>query len=111
MKSWRENWDVLCPIFKFSSEVRKLIYTTNAIESLNSSYRRLNRARSVFPSETSLLKAMYLSTMEVSKKRTMPLRHWGVVLGKFRIMYEERLLLWAEGVLDKSLGIVHTLFR
>ena len=52
LKSWEQNWDVLSPIFNFSEGIRKLIYTTNAIESLNASYRRLNRQRSVFPNKT-----------------------------------------------------------
>lgn len=68
MKSWSSNWDAICPIFKFSAEVRKVIYTTNAIESLNSTYRRLNSQRSVFPSPTALMKALYLATFEASKK-------------------------------------------
>ena len=58
MKRWSDNWDVITPIFKFSSEVRKVIYTTNSIESLNSSYRRLNRQRSVFPSSQALLNTL-----------------------------------------------------
>lgn len=91
MKSWSVNWDCICPIFKFSSEVRKVIYTTNAIESLNSSYRRLNRQRSVFPSDVSLLKALYLATFEATKKWTLPLRNWGKVHGELSIMYEGRL--------------------
>lgn len=67
MRSWKQNWDAICPIFKFSPEVRKVIYTTNAIESLNSTYRKLNRQRSVFPSDTALLKALYLATFEATK--------------------------------------------
>ena len=63
MKSWADNWDVISPMFKFSADVRKVIYTTNAIESLNSTYRRLNRARSVFPSDMAFLKSLYLITM------------------------------------------------
>ena len=66
MKSWKQNWDAICPIFKFSMNVRKVIYTTNAIESLNSTYRKLNRQRSVFPSDTALLKALYLATFEAT---------------------------------------------
>ena len=62
MKSWLVYWDCISPIFKFSADVRKVIYTTNAIESLNSSYKRLNRQRSIFPSDTALLKALYLAT-------------------------------------------------
>ena len=91
MKRWYDNWDAICPIFKFSAEVRKVIYTTNAIESLNASYRKLNRQRSVFPSDQALLKSLYLSTFEATKKWTMPLRNWGVIYGEFQIMYEGRL--------------------
>ncbi|SDB26142.1 Transposase (or an inactivated derivative) [Ruminococcaceae bacterium FB2012] len=91
MKSWNKNWDVISPIFKFSADVRKVIYTTNAIESLNSGYRRLNKQRSVFPSDTALLKALYLATHEISKKWTMPLKNWGKVLGELEIMYPDRL--------------------
>ena len=91
MKSWVVNWDAITPIFKFSTEVRKVIYTTNAIESLNSTYRKLNRQRSVFPSDQALLKALYLATFEATKKWTMPIRNWGQVYGELSIMYEGRL--------------------
>ena len=67
MKRWEENWDVISPMFKFSADVRKVIYTTNAIESLNSALRRLNSQRSVFSSGTALLKALYLATFEATK--------------------------------------------
>lgn len=91
MKSWRVNWDALTPIFKFSSDVRLLVYTTNAIESLNSTYRKLNRQRSVFPSDQALLKALYLATFEATKKWSMPVRNWGKAYGELFIMYEGRL--------------------
>ena len=77
MKRWRDNWDAISLIFKFSTAVRKVIYTTNAIESLNSTYRRLNRQRSVFPSDTALLKALYLATFEATKRWTSTIRNWG----------------------------------
>ncbi|MBQ1710067.1 MAG: IS256 family transposase [Treponema sp.] len=91
MKRWIENWDVVVPIFKFSKDVRKIIYTTNAIESLNSSYRKLNRQRSVFPSDQALLKALYLATFEATKKWTQPIHGWGQAYGEMCIMYEGRL--------------------
>lgn len=91
MKRWYDNWDAISPIFKFSSDVRKVIYTTNAIESLNSTYRKLNRQRSVFPSDTALLKALYLATFEATKKWTTTIRNWGKVYGELTIMYEGRL--------------------
>ena len=91
MNRWKDNWDVISPIFKFSKDVRTTFYTTNAIESLNSSYRRLNRQRSVFPDPQALLKALYLATQEVTKKWTMPVKNWGKVRGELAIMYPDRL--------------------
>ena len=91
MKRWHDNWDVITPIFKFSTNVRAAFYTTNIIESLNSSYRRLNRQRSVFPSSQALLKALYLATFEAVKKWTLPIKGWGKVRGELSIMYPDRL--------------------
>ena len=91
MKSRERNRDAITPIFKFSSEVRSVIYTTNAIEILNSTYRKLNRQRSVFPSSQALLKALYLATFEATKRWTLPIRNWGKVYGELSIMYEGRL--------------------
>ena len=79
MKRWKDNWDAISPIFKFSTTVRTVIYTTNAIESLNSTYRKLNRQRSVFPSDTALLKALYLATFEATKKWTSTIRNWALM--------------------------------
>ena len=91
MKSWYKNWDAITPIFKFSADVRTVIYTTNAIESLNATYRKLNRQRSVFPSDGALLKALYLSTFEATKKWSLPIRNWGKIYGELAIMYENRI--------------------
>ena len=91
MRSWEKNWDAISPIFKFSAPVRKVIYTTNAIESLNSTYKRLNKQRSVFPSAIALTKALYLATTIATKKWSLPLRNWGIVYGEFSIMYEGRI--------------------
>lgn len=91
MKRWSDNWDAISPIFKFSKDVRTAFYTTNAIESLNATLRRLNRQRSVFPGSQALLKALYLATFEATKKWTMPLRNWGKVRGELAIMYPDRL--------------------
>ena len=93
MKRWKDNWDAISPIFKFSATVRKVIYTINAIESLNSCYRRLNKQRSVFPSSQALMKALYLGTFEIAKKWTMPIRNWGKVRGELEIMYPERMTI------------------
>ena len=91
MKRWYDNWDAISPIFKFSSDVRTVIYTTNAIESLNAAYRKLNHQRSVFPSDKALLKALYLSTFEATQKWNMPIRNRGKVYGESAVMYGGRL--------------------
>ena len=85
------NRDAVSPIFKFSKDVRTAFYTTNAIESPNSSCRRLNRQRSVFPSSQALLKALYLATFEIVKKWTVPIRNWGKIRGEPAVMYPERM--------------------
>ena len=91
MKSSVDNWDAIYQIYKFSSNVRKIIYTTSEIESLNSTIHGLNLQRSVFPNDTALLKALYLSTFEATKKWTIPLRGWGLAYGELAIMFEGRL--------------------
>ena len=78
-------------IFKFSPETRRVIYTTNAIESLNAQFKRLNRNRSVFPTKSSLEKALFLSVEKISKKWTHPIRNWGSIFGELSIMFEERI--------------------
>ena len=91
MKRWVDNWDVISPTFKFSATVRRVLYTTNAIESLNSQYRRINSSRSVFPSEDALKKALYLATQIIIKKWTTKLRDWGQAYGELCILYGDRL--------------------
>lgn len=91
MKSWKSNWDVICPFFKYSQELRKIMYTTNAIESLNSGYRRINKSRTVFPSDQSLLKSIYLATLKITAKWTMRYKDWGLILGQLQIMFEGRI--------------------
>jgi transposase-like protein len=91
MKRWSDNWSSICPIFKYSPDVRKALYTTNAIESLNSQYRRINRNRSVFPSEEALKKALYLATLNITRKWTAKIRNWGQIYGELSIMFPGRL--------------------
>jgi transposase-like protein len=91
MKRWVDDWSSVCPIFKYSAEVRKTLYTTNAIESLNSQYRKLNGSRSVFPSDDALRKALYLSTVNITKKWTTKIRNWGMIFGELSIHFEGRL--------------------
>ncbi len=87
-KRRRDNRDAVLPIFKFFVTVRKVIYTTNGIESLNSTYRKLNRQRRVFPSDAALLKALYPAAFEATKKWTIPIRNRAQVYGEPGIMYE-----------------------
>lgn len=89
--SWERNWNDLTEFFNYPKDIRRAIYTTNAIESLNSSYRKLNRQRSVFPSDQALLKALDLATFEATKKWTQPLSNWSIAYGEMCIMYEVRL--------------------
>ena len=92
MKRWKDNWDAISPIFKFSTTVQNGdLYLQMLFESLNSTYRKLNRQRSVFPSDTALLKALYLATFEATKKWTSTIRNWAQVYGELSIMYEGRL--------------------
>jgi transposase-like protein len=91
MKRWVDNWDVICPIFKYSAVVRRTMYTTNAIESLNSQYRRINAGRAVFPSEDALKKALFLATQNITRKWTNKLRDWGQIYGELSIIFEGRL--------------------
>ena len=90
-QSWRRNWDRLTPFFDFPPEIRKVIYTTNAIESVNYSLRKLTRHRGAFPRDEALTKLFYLALRNISKKWTMPIRDWKAALNQFTIRYEERL--------------------
>lgn len=91
MKSWKTGWDVISPFFKYSGDLRRIMYTTNAIESLNSGYRRLNKSRTVFPNDQSLLKSIYLATLKITAKWTMHYREWGSTLGQLQIMFDGRI--------------------
>jgi len=91
MKRWQDDWSAVCPVFKYSAAVRKVLYTTNVIESLNSQYRKLNSSRSVFPSDDALKKALYLSTLNITKKWTMKIHNWGMIYGELSVHFEGRL--------------------
>lgn len=91
MDRWEENWGIISPFFKFSQKIRKMIYTTNTIESLNSCYRRLNRARNVYPTKEALMKVLYLSTKKVTKNWTSRVPEWGEVLRELELTYEGRI--------------------
>jgi transposase-like protein len=90
-KSWSNNWVNLRTIFDFPPEIRKAIYTTNAIESLNSVIRSATKRRKLFPNETSAIKVIYMAIMQTSKKWTMPIKNWRSAMNRFVIEFGERL--------------------
>lgn len=91
LKSWEENWDSICPFFNYSKEVRKVMYTTNAIESLNRTYRKYTKTKSVFPSNESLMKSLYLATKNIVKKWTGRYKDWDKVINELSIIFEGRI--------------------
>jgi putative transposase len=91
VKSWRANWSRITPFFEYPPEIRKVIYTTNAIESVNMSLRKITKNRGSFPSDDALLKLFYLALNNISKKWTMPIRDWKAALIRFTIQFEERM--------------------
>lgn len=91
VKSWRSNWARITPFFDYPPEIRRIIYTTNAIESVNMSLRKITKNRGSFPSDDALLKLFYLALANISKKWTMPLRDWKAALTRFTIQFEERM--------------------
>ena len=92
-QSWRRNWPRLIPFFDYPPEIRKVIYTTNAIESVNMSLRKLTKNRGSFPSDEALTKLFYLALRNISQKWTMPIRDWKAALNRFTIQFEERIPL------------------
>ena len=92
-KSWKKNWDKIIPMFLFPDEIRRSIYTTNAIESVNMTLRKASRNHRIFPDEASAIKVMYLAAQNISKKWTMPIRNWGVAFNWFAIEFKGRLPL------------------
>jgi putative transposase len=89
-KSWRENRVRIEPMFNFTAEIRKAIYTTNAIESLNMSLRKIIKTRGSFPSEEACLKLLYPGLKNAAKKQKMPIQNWGLAMNQFAGMFEDR---------------------
>ena len=90
-KSWRTHRPELITFMKYPAEIRKAIYTTNAIESLNRSLRKISKNRGVFPHEESLLKLYYLALERVAKRWTMPIHNWTAALNRFAIEFGDRM--------------------
>jgi putative transposase len=91
-QSWRRNWTRIIPFFDYPPEIRRVIYTTNAIESVNMSLRKITKNRGSFPSDEALLKLFYLALNNISQKWTMPIRDWKAALNRFTIQFEDRML-------------------
>ncbi len=90
-KSWRRNWEQITPLFSYPPGIRKAIYTTNAIESVNMSLRKVTKNRGSFPNDESMFKLLYLALKNISKKWTMPIKNWKSALNQFSIIFENRM--------------------
>ena len=90
-KSWRSNWERIVPFFAYPAEIRKVIYTTNAIESVNMSLRKIIKNRGSFPSDEAALKLLYLALQNIARKWTMPIKEWKAALNRFAIIFEDRM--------------------
>jgi putative transposase len=88
---WRRNWERIVPFFAYPGEIRKVIYTTNTIESLNMSLRKIIKMRGSFPNEDAAMKLLYLALRNASKKWTMPVQNWSGALNRFSILWPERM--------------------
>ena len=92
LKSWDKNWAELTSFFEFPNEIRRIIYTTNAMEGYHRMVRKFTRTKSIFPTDDSIRKTIYLSTREIAKKWTMPVRDWGLAYAQFAIFFEDRFV-------------------
>jgi transposase-like protein len=86
-KSWDHHWDDLNEFFKYPFEIRRAIYTTNAVESIHYQLRQVTKNRSLFPTDDAILKILYLAIRNASKKWTMPIQNWGQALNQFAIEF------------------------
>ena len=91
VKSWRDNWNEVSPMFRYSPEIRKLIYTTNAIENFNRQLRKVTKTKSAFVSDDALMKMLYLATMRIIEKWTLSFPNWGLILGELMVYFGDRV--------------------
>ena len=91
ISNWEANWDVISPFFHFTNDIRRIMYTTNIIEGLNRQYRKVTKTKSVFPTDESLEKMLYLASMNAKKKWTQRYRNWDLVLNQLIILFEDRV--------------------
>jgi len=90
VRSWKNNWENLTQFFDYPLEIRKIVYTTNIIESLNRGIRKYTKTKSIFPHDQAALKAVYLAIGNIEKKWIMPIRNWGMIIQQFLIKFEDR---------------------
>jgi transposase-like protein len=90
-KSWSQNWSELSTFFKYPEEVRRLIYTTNAIEGFHRMLRKYTKTKTVYPTDEAVKKSIYLCIEEISKKWSMPIRDWGIIMGQLSIFFDDRI--------------------
>lgn len=89
-KSWETKWSLLSVFFEYPSEIRRIIYTTNAIEGLNRQFRKVTKTTSIFPHDQSLMKLLFLATNDITKKWTMPIKNWGSIVAQLAIVFPEK---------------------
>jgi len=90
-RSWRAIWSRIVPMFGYPSEIRRVIYTTNTIESLNMTLRKVTKNRSLFPYDEAVFKLMYLALKNISRRWTMPIKNWSGAMNQFAILFEGRV--------------------
>jgi putative transposase len=90
-RSWRSNWECITPFFAYPADIRKVIYTTNAIESVNMSLRKIIKNRGSFPTDEAALNLLYLALQNIARKWTMPIKEWKAALNRFAILFEDRM--------------------
>lgn len=93
LKSWDANWSELSTYFKYPQEVRTLIYTTNAVEGFHRMLRKYTKTKTIYPTDDAVRKSVFLSIQEISKKWSMPIRDWGMIMGQLMVFFDERLSL------------------
>ncbi len=90
-QKWRRNWERLTVFFAYPAEIRRVIYTTNAIESTNMSLRKVTKSRGSFPNDEAALKLLYLALQNITERWTMPIKDWRAALNRFAIIFEDRM--------------------
>jgi len=90
-KSWKANWNELASYFKYPAEIRKIIYTTNAVEGFHRMLRKVTKTKSSYPTDDALKKSVYLAIQDISKKWDKPIRDWGIIIGQLMIFFDGRI--------------------